>query len=214
MEGKKQGLDDYDVFMKVVLVGNSGVGKTNIMTRIIRNEFYPNIKSTIGVEFASKTITIDEKVVRVQLWDTAGQERYHALAKPYYRGASGALVVYDVTQQDSFEGVKRWLGLLREHAGPDLIIMLVGNKTDLNHLRVISIEAGRRLAEKEGLLFMETSAADGSNVEQAFMQEVHKIFGSMHSRSRLQSEERRGPPAGIPLHIRRKESNRESRCCG
>jgi len=154
------GGEEYDYLFKVVLIGDSGVGKSNLLTRFTRDEFKQDSKSTIGVEFATQTIQVDRKNIKAQIWDIAGQERYRAITSAYYRGAVGALLVYDITKEVTFEDVKTmWLDELKANADDNIIIMLVGNKKDLQHLRAVSTEDGRKFAEKEGLSFMETSAA-------------------------------------------------------
>lgn len=160
------------------MIGDSGVGKSNLLSRFTRNEFNPESKSTIGVEFATRSIKIEEKTVKAQIWDTAGQERYraitsayiHRLSVSYYRGAVGALLVYDITKAATFANVERWLKELREHADADIVIMLVGNKSDLKHIRSVNTTDACAFAEQNGLFFLETSALDSSNVEQAFTQ--------------------------------------------
>merc|ERR1712072_773134 len=124
--------EEYDYLFKVVLIGESGVGKSNLLTRFTRDEFKKDSKSTIGVEFATQTIQVDKKTIKAQIWDTAGQERYRAITSAYYRGAVGALLVYDITKMSTFENVKEtWLAELRQNAESSIIIMLVGNKKDL-----------------------------------------------------------------------------------
>merc|ERR1712086_298338 len=151
--------EEYDYLFKVVLIGESGVGKSNLLTRFTRNEFNRESKSTIGVEFATNTIQVDKKTIKAQIWDTAGQERYRAITSAYYRGAVGALLVYDITKESTFEAVKTmWLEELKQHADDNIIIMLVGNKKDLGHLRAVTTEEGRNFAEKNQLSFIETSA--------------------------------------------------------
>ncbi|XP_031112880.1 ras-related protein Rab11C-like [Ipomoea triloba] len=159
---------EYDYLFKIVLIGDSGVGKSNILSRFTRNEFCLESKSTIGVEFATRTLQVEGKTVKAQIWDTAGQERYRAITSAYYRGAVGALLVYDITKKQTFENVLRWLRELRDHADSNIVIMMVGNKSDLNHLRAVSEQDGQALAEKEGLSFLETSALEAVNVEKAF----------------------------------------------
>merc|ERR1712130_254203 len=127
--------DEYDYLFKVVLIGDSGVGKSNLLSRFTRNEFNLDSKSTIGVEFATRSIQVDNKTIKAQIWDTAGQERYRAITSAYYRGAVGALLVYDISKQVTFENVERWLNELRDHADNNIVIMLVGNKSYLKHLR-------------------------------------------------------------------------------
>lgn len=168
--------DDYDYLFKVVLIGDSGVGKSNLLSRFTRNEFCLESKSTIGVEFATRSIQVDGKTIKAQIWDTAGQERYRAITSAYYRGAVGALLVYDITKQGTFENVDRWLKELRDHADSNIVIMLVGNKSDLRHLRSVSTEEAQTFCEKEGLSFIETSALESTNVEKAFQQILTDIY--------------------------------------
>ncbi|RZC54337.1 hypothetical protein C5167_013185, partial [Papaver somniferum] len=168
--------DDYDYLFKVVLIGDSGVGKSNLLSRFTRNEFSLESKSTIGVEFATRSLNVDGKVIKAQIWDTAGQERYRAITSAYYRGAVGALLVYDVTRHATFESVERWLKELRNHTDPNIVVMLIGNKSDLRHLVAVSTEDGTSFAERESLYFMETSALEATNVENAFAEVLTQIY--------------------------------------
>uniref|UniRef100_A0A671VWV2 Ras-related protein Rab-25 n=1 Tax=Sparus aurata TaxID=8175 RepID=A0A671VWV2_SPAAU len=131
----------------VVLIGDSGVGKSNLLSRFTRNEFNLESKSTIGVEFATRSIQVDGKTIKAQIWDTAGQERYRAITSAYYRGAVGALLVYDIAKHLTYENVERWLKELRDHADNNIVIMLVGNKSDLRHLRAVPTDEARAFAE-------------------------------------------------------------------
>ncbi len=130
----------------MVLIGDSGVGKSNLLSRFTRNEFNLDSKSTIGVEFATRSIQVDAKTIKAQIWDTAGQERYRAITSAYYRGAVGALLVYDISKHQTFENVMRWLKELRDHADSNIVIMLVGNKSDLRHLRAVPTEEAKQFA--------------------------------------------------------------------
>ncbi|KAG9511384.1 Ras-related protein Rab-11A, partial [Fragariocoptes setiger] len=168
--------DEYDYLFKIVLIGDSGVGKSNLLSRFTRNEFNLESKSTIGVEFATKSIQVDGKIVKAQVWDTAGQERYRAITSAYYRGAVGALLVYDIAKHITYENVERWLKELRDHADQNIVIMLVGNKSDLRHLRAVPVDEARVFAEKNGLSFIEASALDSTNVETAFHQILTEIY--------------------------------------
>jgi len=150
------------------LIGDSGVGKSNLLSRFTRNEFNLESKTTIGVEFATRSIIAENKLIKAQIWDTAGQERYRAITSAYYRGAVGALLIYDISKHLSFENVEKWLKELKDHAEPHIVIMLVGNKSDLRHLRAVKTEDAAAFAERNGLAFLETSALDSSNVEVAF----------------------------------------------
>jgi len=171
--------DEYDYVFKVVLIGDSGVGKSNLLSRFTRNEFNLETKSTIGVEFATRSIQTEGKTIKAQIWDTAGQERYRAITSAYYRGAVGALLVYDIAKYSTFKNVERWLGELRENADRNIVIMLVGNKSDLRHLREVPTEEAKAFAEKNKLSFIETSALDATNVELAFQNILTEIYHIM-----------------------------------
>ena len=140
--------DDYDYLFKLVLIGDSGVGKSNLLSRFTRNEFNLESKTTIGVEFATKNSIIEDKVIKAQIWDTAGQERYRAITGAYYRGAVGALVVYDISKFPTFQSMNKWMKELKEHSDPNIIVMLVGNKSDLKHLRVVKQDDALDFADK------------------------------------------------------------------
>ncbi|RAL66356.1 hypothetical protein DID88_006025 [Monilinia fructigena] len=168
--------DEYDFLFKVVLIGDSGVGKSNLLSRFTRNEFNLDSKSTIGVEFATRSIQVDAKTIKAQIWDTAGQERYRAITSAYYRGAVGALLVYDISKHQTYENVTRWLKELRDHADSNIVIMLVGNKSDLKHLRAVPTEEAKQFASENNLSFIETSALDASNVELAFQNILTEIY--------------------------------------
>lgn len=174
--------EEYDYLFKVVLIGDSGVGKSNLLSRFTRNEFNLESKSTIGVEFATKSIKTDDKVIKAQIWDTAGQERYRAITSAYYRGAVGALLVYDISKHLSFENVERWLKELRDHADNNIVIMLVGNKSDLRHLRAVSAEEAAAFAQANNLSFIETSALDSNGVNTAFQRILEEIYQLMSRR--------------------------------
>jgi len=206
--------DEYDFLFKVVLIGDSGVGKSNLLSRFTRNEFCLESKSTIGVEFATRTIQVDGKTIKAQIWDTAGQERYRAITSAYYRGAVGALLVYDITKNATFDNVKRWLRELRDHADSNIVIMLVGNKCDLNHLRAVPIDEAQDFAEKEGLSFMETSALESTNVEKAFQSILAEIYQIVKRKS-LAAEEAAssGPSQGTPINVTDAEAVAKKRSC-
>ncbi|CAF1440687.1 unnamed protein product [Adineta ricciae] len=168
--------DEYDYLFKIVLIGDSGVGKSNLLSRFTRNEFNLESRSTIGVEFATRSIQVDKKTIKAQIWDTAGQERYRAITSAYYRGAVGALLVYDISKHNSYENVERWLKELRDHADSNIVITLVGNKSDLRHLRSVPSDEAKAFSEKNGISFIETSALDSTNVEQAFQTILTEIY--------------------------------------
>jgi len=207
--------DEYDYLFKVVLIGDSGVGKSNLLSRFTRNEFNLESKSTIGVEFATRSINVDGRTVKAQIWDTAGQERYRAITAAYYRGAVGALLTYDIAKHLTYENVERWLKELRDHADSNIVIMLVGNKSDLRHLRAVPTEEARAYAERNGLSFIETSALDSSNVEQAFTNILTGIY-KIVSQKQLESERKPNRPHGNTVDITVPRSNIDeqgSSCC-
>ncbi|KAH7445695.1 hypothetical protein KP509_01G020800 [Ceratopteris richardii] len=172
---------------KVVLIGDSAVGKSNLLSRFARNEFNANSKATIGVEFQTQSLNIDGREVQVQLWDTAGQERFRAVTSAYYRGAVGALVVYDITRRITFDNVARWIDELRMHSDTILVTMLVGNKCDLSNVREVPVDDCKAYAEAEGLLFLETSALDATNVHTAFHSVVKEIYDRFTNKKALAS---------------------------
>ncbi|RRT57668.1 hypothetical protein B296_00026273, partial [Ensete ventricosum] len=230
---------EYDYLFKIVLIGDSGVGKSNILSRFTRNEFCLDSKSTIGVEFATKTIQvncfqslillrrsipsisrwneqIEGKTIKAQIWDTAGQERYRAITSAYYRGAVGALLVYDITKQKTFDNVQRWLRELRDHADSNIVIMMAGNKSDLNHLRAVSENDGQVFAEKEGLSFLETSALESLNVEKAFQTILMEIYHIINKKALAAKEAARtaGPIAqGTNIDVSDSAGGSKTACC-
>ncbi len=172
----------YDFLFKIVLIGDSGVGKTCLLARYRLDEFTFDTKHTIGVEFGCKELVVKGSNVKAQIWDTAGQERYRAITKAYYRGAVGALLVYDISDRSTFENLERWLGEVQGHADPNIKLMLVGNKSDMEYARVVSKEEGRAFAEQHGLFFVESSALKGQAVNFAFDEVIEKIFDDHVSR--------------------------------
>ncbi|KAG2620239.1 ras-related protein RGP2 [Panicum virgatum] len=208
---------EYSYLFKMVLIGDSGVGKSNILSRFTRNHFSLDSKSTIGVEFATKSLQMEGKTIKAQIWDTAGQERYRAITSAYYRGAVGALLVYDITKRQSFDNVHRWLRELRDHADSSIVIMMVANKSDLIHLRAVSEDEGKALAEKEGLFFLETSAMEAVNVEEAFQTIISEVYGIVN-RKALAAKEMAAAAAPLPsqgktISIDSTSENTKKACC-
>ncbi|KAL8113068.1 ras-related protein RABA1f-like [Apium graveolens] len=208
--------EDYDYLFKVVLIGDSGVGKSNLLSRFTRNEFSLESKSTIGVEFATRSITVDDKLIKAQIWDTAGQERYRAITSAYYRGAVGALLVYDVTRNVTFQNVERWLKELRDHTDANIVVMLVGNKADLRHLRAISTEDAQAFAERESTFFMETSALESLNVESAFTEVLIQIYRVVSRKALELGDDPTVLPKGRTINVGGKDdvsAANKSGCC-
>ncbi|KAG2489601.1 hypothetical protein HYH03_011881 [Edaphochlamys debaryana] len=187
---------DFDYLFKVVIVGDSGVGKSNLLSRFALDKFCPDAKATIGVDFATRSIQVDGKTITAQVWDTAGQERYRALVDTYYRGAVGALLVYDITNLATFENVERWLKEIRGLADQNMVIMLVGNKSDLKHQRRVKTQEAQAFAEREGLFFTETSALDATNVEEAFRRLLTEVYHIGFKRVPSSNDDRPTPGEG------------------
>lgn len=187
----------FQVLFKVVLTGDSGVGKTKLMQRYVHNEFHLDGSSTVGIEFAFRDIDVNGKTVRIQVWDTGGQERYRCITNAYYRRAAGVVVVYDIGNRRSFESVPRWVAEAREKTEGEVPILILANKCDLM-ARQVSREEGRQQAAQLGLPFFETSALDASNVNESF---------EMLAKDLLQREARLA--SGDAIDPSRKGSN----CC-
>lgn len=174
---------EYDFLFKVVLIGDSGVGKSNLMTRFTRSGFDLDSKSTIGVEFATRSMQVNGKTIKAQIWDIAGRETYRAITAAYYRRAVGALLVYDMSNRQTYEDVKRWLKELREYTDPNIVIMLIGNKSDLEDLRAVPFEEAKQFASENNLFFIETSALDASNIELALHNILKEIYLIKHQKA-------------------------------
>jgi len=161
---------------KLVLLGNAGVGKSCLVLRFTRDEFFADQESTIGAAFLTKSVRLeDASTVKIEIWDTAGQERYRSLAPMYYRGAQAAIIVFDLTSRESYDGSKSWVKELQRRADPNLVIALVGNKADLRDKRVIEADEANEYAKSQNLFYMETSAKDATNVENVFTECARRV---------------------------------------
>ena len=162
-------MDEYDHLYKILLLGDSGVGKTNIISRFRDGTFNLSQKATIGIDFATKQITVGGKCIKLQLWDTAGQERFRSITTSYYRNAQGILLVYDISNTETFLGVQKWYSDIQKQLDlTNTPIMLVGNKSDLDHKRQVLAAQGEEYAQIHGLAFIETSALNADNITEAF----------------------------------------------
>ena len=179
MDNQEQGV--YDLIFKIILIGDSSVGKTNIFTKYLNDEFDPDSKATVGVEFGTKNLKINNKLIKVQIWDTAGQERYRSITSAYYKGAKGSLLVYDITNKLTFDNLDKWISELKNNGDSDISMILVGNKTDLESNRVVSLEEGKNKAKFNKMAFIETSALNGNNIEKAFNELITDIFRNNYS---------------------------------
>mmetsp|Transcript_25848 Transcript_25848/g.52682 ORF Transcript_25848/g.52682 Transcript_25848/m.52682 type:complete len:206 (-) Transcript_25848:406-1023(-) len=160
---------------KLVLLGESAVGKSSLVLRFVRGQFFDYQESTIGAAFLTQTVALNDTTVKFEIWDTAGQERYHSLAPMYYRGAAAAIVVYDITSPDSFARAKSWVRELQRQGNPNIVIALSGNKSDLASKRKVEPDEARQYAEENNIMFMETSAKTASNVNELFVQIARKL---------------------------------------
>ena len=168
--------DGYDILFKIILVGDTSVGKTNIINKYIKNEFREDFYATIGVEFSHKKFIVENRKIKAQIWDTAGQERYKAITRAYYKGAKGAFIVYDITRKETFDDVDKWRNELISSCNQEITVMLIGNKCDLEDQREISKEQGEEKAKSFGFSFLETSALSGENLEKGFQMLIEEIY--------------------------------------
>jgi Ras-related protein Rab-2A len=166
----------YAYLFKYIIIGDTGVGKSCLLLQFTDNRFQPVHDITIGVEYGIRTITINNTPIKLRIWDTAGQEIFRSITRSYYRGAAGALLVYDITKRETFSHLANWLKDAREHANSNMIIMLIGNKSDLAKKRAVSTEEGEKFAKENGLMFMEVSAKSGEKVEEAFVKSAASIY--------------------------------------
>jgi len=187
----------YDYLFKLLLIGDSGVGKTCVLFRFSEDAFNATFISTIGIDFKIRTIELDGKKIKLQIWDTAGQERFRTITTAYYRGAMGIMLVYDITNEKSFDNIKNWIRNIEEHASADVEKMILGNKCDMNDRRQVSKERGEQLAIEYGIKFMETSAKASINVEDAFFTLARDIKVNMEKRLEAQNPPR--PTGGVQL---------------
>jgi len=187
----------YAYLFKYIIIGDTGVGKSCLLLQFTDKRFRSDHDLTIGVEFGARLITIDNKQIKLQIWDTAGQESFRSITRSYYRGASGALLVYDISRRDTFNHVTRWLEEARANASANLVIMLIGNKCDLER-REVSYEEGDKFARENGLIFRETSAKTAQNVEEAFIQTARKIYENIQNNVYDLSSDNSGIKVGMP----------------
>ena len=168
--------EEYEMMVKVIIIGDSSVGKTNIMSKYLKNQFHEDSKATVGVEFGSKLFTINGHNIKAQIWDTAGQEKYKAITGAYYKGSKGAFVVYDITRKETFESVDKWVNDLLCECDKNLTIILIGNKNDLENQRQVTKEQGEEKAKSFQLGFFEMSALTGNNLELGFNTLISEIY--------------------------------------
>ena len=202
--------ESYEFLFKLILIGDSSVGKSNILLQYLKGRFDANSKATVGVEFGTKNIEINNKKIKIQIWDTAGQERYRSITSAYYRGAKGAFIVYDITRKETFDNIDKWVADLKNNGDDNISIVLIGNKSDLDERREVSKEEGVQKSEEFKTAFMETSALNGDNVDKAFDELIEQIYQNNCSMiddgDKVELEEK-----GVNLN-EEKEDNK-NKCC-
>lgn len=201
--------EDYKI--KIIVVGDSGVGKTNLINRFASDKFDTNSKATIGVEFVYKTLKINKEVIKVEVWDTAGQERYRAITSSYYKGAKGAIIVYDITNEDSFNNVESWMNEVTKKGKTDMQFLLVGNKKDLINDRKVTEQKGIDKAKELNMNLFEASALEKTNVNEAFNYLVKEIYLNIRKEKNINTnnDEKIGQ-GGIALNTNKKK---RKKCC-
>jgi small GTP-binding protein len=166
---------NYNYLFKYIIIGDSSVGKSNLLLKYTQNRFNDDYQATIGVEFGAKNLDINKKVYRVQIWDTAGQENFRSITRAYYKNSACAMIVYDITCQETFKSIQSWIEDVKNQSPKTVLLILVGNKIDLEDKRQVSYEDGKALADKNDMLFFETSAKTGENVKQLFESSAKSI---------------------------------------
>ncbi|XP_019169013.1 PREDICTED: ras-related protein RABD1-like [Ipomoea nil] len=199
---------EYDYLFKLLLIGDSSVGKSCLLLRFADDSYVDSYISTIGVDFKIRTVELEGKTIKLQIWDTAGQERFRTITSSYYRGAHGIIVVYDVTEKESFNNVKQWLNEIDRYANESVCKLLVGNKCDLVENKVVDTETAKAFADELGIPFLETSAKDSINVEHAFLtmaSEIKKKMGTQPAGNKKSAN---------TVQIKGQPIEQKSNCCG
>ncbi|EEB05417.1 GTPase Ypt2 [Schizosaccharomyces japonicus yFS275] len=195
----------YDYLIKLLLIGDSGVGKSCLLLRFSEDSFTPSFITTIGIDFKIRTIELDGKRIKLQIWDTAGQERFRTITTAYYRGAMGILLLYDVTDEKSFENIRTWFSNVEQHASENVFKILIGNKCDCEEQRQVTYEQGQALAEELGIKFLEASAKTNVNVDEAFFTLAREI-----KKQKIDAEQESSAQAS---NIDLSSSRNSKRCC-
>ena len=209
---------NFNYLLKYVIVGDAAVGKSNLLLRYTHGEFKEEYQLTIGVEFGSNNIIVDNNIFRIQIWDTAGQENFRSITRSYYKNSACALIVYDITRRQSFENLINWIEDCKNSSPKTVFMVLIGNKCDLEKNREVSEEEGREFAEKYGMLFFETSAKTGKNVEEVFKESVkiiaQKIKENYYDLENQSCGIKKGNEENIVLGNSGNNNNEEKWCCG
>ena len=196
--------------LKLIVIGDSGVGKTNLIKRYISNTFTIDTKSTVGVEFFTKTFKINDDILKLEIWDTAGQERYKAITSAYYRGSRGALIVYDITRIETYNDIDKWITEVKEKVEGSLKLLLIGNKSDLKDERKMSVETALHKARQLNIPLMETSAYDNTNIKKAFESILKEMYRDFKKDQVNYKKEKTNKSEGVNLEV---ENQKENGCC-
>ena len=202
--------ESYDLLFKLILIGDSCVGKSNILLKYLKNEFDPNSRATVGVEFGTKNIIINNKKIKIQIWDTAGQERYRSITSAYYKGAKGALIVYDITRKCTFDNIDKWISDLKLNGDKNICIVILGNKSDLDDKREVSKDDGIKKSEMYKTAFLETSALNGDNIGKAFDEIIEQII--QNNKSFFEDNNKKEMDKGVNLNETNKDNDKK-KCC-
>ena len=200
---------NFNYLLKYIIIGDSAVGKSNILLRYIHDKFNEEFQSTIGVEFGAKNLKIEDKIYRIQIWDTAGQETFRSITRAYYKNSVCACVVYDITNKNSFQNIKSWIEDCKKQSPKTVFMILIGNKVDLEDKRQVTSEEGAIFAEKNGMLFFETSAKNGKNIEEIFIKSAYEIAKKIDSGFYDLSNDNCGIKQGINSDIITLNGNRD-----
>ena len=209
--------EEYSLIFKIILIGDSGVGKTNILSRYVNNSFSDSTKSTVGVELGCNIEDINNTKIKIQIWDTAGQERYKSITKTYYKGSKGALIIYDISRKESFTNVDKWIGDLKEYGEENVCILLIGNKSDLDNIRQVSTDEVTKKAAQYNIGFCETSAKEGKNIDFAFQKLIKLIAEKMPNSDEKYGNQSNVVSTGVSLETKiiaeEKRPKNEKKCC-
>ena len=203
--------EEYEMMVKIVLIGDSTVGKTNIMSKYLKGQFMESSKATIGVEFHSKIFNHEGHKINAQMWDTAGQEKYKSISASYFKGSKGAFIVYDITKKDTFDSIEKWLNELKLNGDPGIVTFIIGNKNDLEEFRQVSKEEGEEKAKSFQCGFLETSALSGDNIDLAFELMIGQIYDKYSKSSN--NEEIIISSNGQDLNLEKVDNKKQKKGC-
>ena len=209
---------NFHYLLKYVIIGDSGVGKSNILLQYINGKFSDDFKATVGVEFGAQNIEINSRIYRIQIWDTAGQENFRSIARAYYKNSICACIVYDITSRNSFNSVQSWIDDCTKQTPRNILLLLIGNKNDLNDKREVQYEEGAEFAKKRNMIFLETSAKTGNNIDNIFQRSVKQIDQNIIDNKYDLDNENCGIRKGLKtesfvLSVEKAKEKKKKKCC-